>query len=77
MTMFAGRRRWKIDPTFKRNADECTRLGIPFGVYLYSYATTESEALSEARHVMRLVEGYKMEYPVYLDLEDQLIKILS
>ena len=65
------------DPTFKRNADECTRLGIPFGVYLYSYATTESEALSEARHVMRLVEGYKMEYPVYLDLEDPRIGQLS
>lgn len=58
------------DPTFKRNADECTRLGIPFGVYLYSYATDERAALSEARHVMRLVKDYKMEYPVYLDLED-------
>ncbi len=58
------------DPTFKRNADECTRLGIPFGVYLYSYATNERDALSEARHVLRLVANYKMEYPVYLDLED-------
>ena len=50
------------DPTFIRNADECTRLGIPFGVYLYSYATDERAALSEARHVMRLVQNYKMEY---------------
>ena len=58
------------DPTFKRNADECTRLGIPFGVYLYSYATNEREALSEAKHVMRLIQDYKMEYPIYLDLED-------
>lgn len=58
------------DPTFKRNADECTRLGIPFGVYLYSYATDERAALSEARHVMRLVADYKMAYPIYLDLED-------
>lgn len=58
------------DPTFKRNADECTRLGIPFGVYLYSYAQNERDALSEARHVMRLIADYKMEYPIYLDLED-------
>jgi len=58
------------DPTFKRNADECTRLGIPFGVYLYSYAQDERAALSEARHMMRLVQNYKMEYPLYLDLED-------
>ena len=65
------------DPTFKRNADECTRLGIPFGVYLYSYATDERVALSEARHVMRLVKDYKMEYPVYLDLEDPRIGRLT
>lgn len=65
------------DPTFKRNADECTRLGIPFGVYLYSYATDERAALSEARHVMRLVKDYKMEYPIYLDLEDPRIGRLT
>lgn len=58
------------DSLFKRNADECTRLGIPFGVYLYSYAQNETDALSEARHVMRLIKDYKMEYPIYLDLED-------
>ena len=65
------------DPTFKRNADECTRLGIPFGVYLYSYATDERAALSEARHVMRLIQDYKMEYPIYLDLEDPSIGRLT
>lgn len=65
------------DPTFKRNADECTRLGIPFGVYLYSYAMDEGDALSEARHVMRLVKGYKMAYPIYLDLEDPRVGRLS
>lgn len=58
------------DPTFKRNADECTRLKIPFGVYLYSYAQNEQDALSEANHVMRLIADYQMAYPIYLDLED-------
>ena len=57
------------DRMFKRNADECTRLNIPFGVYLYSYAKNETEALSEAKHVLRLIEGYQMAYPIYLDLE--------
>lgn len=65
------------DPTFKRNADECTRLGIPFGVYLYSYAQDEREALSEARHVMRLIADYQMAYPIYLDLEDPKIGRLT
>ncbi len=58
------------DNQFKRNADECTRLGIPFGVYLYSYAKTVEQAKSEAAHVLRLIQPYKLSYPVYLDLEE-------
>lgn len=58
------------DGQFKRNADECTRLGIPFGVYLYSYADSEERARSEAAHVLRLVKGYKLSYPIYYDLEE-------
>lgn len=58
------------DKQWKRNADECTRLGIPFGVYIYSYAKTEAQSRSEAAHVLRLIKGYKLSYPVYLDLEE-------
>ena len=58
------------DSQFRRNADECTRLGIPFGVYLYSYADTIEKAKSEAAHVLRLIKPYKLAYPVYLDLEE-------
>lgn len=58
------------DAQFKRNADECTRLGIPFGVYLYSYADTNEKAKSEAEHALRLIKPYKLSYPVYLDLEE-------
>lgn len=57
------------DKQWKRNADECVRLGIPFGTYLYSYAKTEEESRSEAVHVLRMIKGYKLSYPVYLDLE--------
>lgn len=57
------------DPYFKRNADECTRLGIPFGVYIYSYAKSIQAAQFEADHVLRLIKGYRLSYPVYLDLE--------
>ena len=58
------------DEQWKRNADECTRLGIPFGTYLYSYAKSDAQAKSEAEHVLRLVKGYKLSYPVYYDLEE-------
>jgi GH25 family lysozyme M1 (1,4-beta-N-acetylmuramidase) len=58
------------DSQWFRNADECTRLGIPFGVYIYSYAKSEAQSRSEAAHVLRLISGYKLSYPVYLDLEE-------
>lgn len=58
------------DNQFHRNAKECERLGIPFGVYIYSYATSLEQAQSEANHVLRMVRGYKLSYPIYYDLED-------
>ena len=59
------------DAQWERNASECTRVGMPFGVYIYSYALDTEEALSEAEHVLRLVEGYDLDLPIYLDLEDE------
>ncbi len=59
------------DRQWKANVEACTRLKIPFGVYIYSHATNEEEARSEARHVLRLLKGYKPSMPVYLDLEDE------
>jgi lysozyme len=59
------------DPKFVRNVTECIRLGIPFGVYLYSYAKSVTAAQSEARHVIRLLTPYKdkMSYPAFYDME--------
>lgn len=42
------------DTKWKENADACTKYNIPFGVYIYSYATDTSRAKSEAEHVLRL-----------------------
>lgn len=58
------------DECFARNVAECERLGIPYGVYLYSYATSVAAAKSEAAHVLRLLANKKPQYPVYYDLED-------
>lgn len=62
------------DPYWKTNADACEKLGIPFGTYLYSYATTVDAAKSEAQHVLRLVEGYDLDYPIFYDLEEQSVR---
>lgn len=58
------------DTKWLENVKECERLGIPYGVYLYSYATTVEGAKSEADHTLRLLKGHNPTYPVYYDLED-------
>lgn len=58
------------DKQWARNVAECERLGIPFGVYIYSYATNTDRAKSEAQHVLRLIQGHKLSYPVYFDMEE-------
>ena len=57
------------DKQWARNVAECERLGIPYGVYIYSYAKNVASAQSEARHVLRLIKGRKLSYPVYFDIE--------
>ncbi len=43
--------------------------GISTGVYFFSEAVNEEEAIEEAQFVLDMIEGYEMEYPVYLDIE--------
>ena len=58
------------DTEFFRNISECERLGIPYGIYLYSYALTEGDAYSEADHALRLLRGHNPEFGVWIDMED-------
>lgn len=57
------------EDTFRYNADECTRLGIPFGVYFFSYAYNTDYARKEARRCLEMVRGYKLSYPIAWDYE--------
>lgn len=65
------------DVYYERNAEACKELAIPFGVYLYSYATNLDEARSEVLHTLRLIRDKKLEYPVFLDVEDRRQMALS
>ena len=58
------------DKWWSYNVKECERLGIPYGVYLYSYADSVAHANSEVAHAKRLLKGHKPQYPVYIDLEE-------
>ncbi len=59
------------DVYYERNARLCKELGIPFGVYLFSYATNLDDARSEVAHTLRLIKDKKLEYPVFLDVESK------
>lgn len=67
---YAGDLKAYDDKQFVYNATECTRLGIPFGVYLYSYAQNIENAKSEVAHTLRLVKDFKLTYPIFYDVED-------
>ena len=61
----AGFGRNNIDPYFKRNITECARLGIPVGIFWFSYALNEAEAKKEAEYCLAAIEPYEIERPVY------------
>ena len=65
---------WYTDSFFQRNVTECERLGIPYGVYAYSYAKNADDAVKGADHIIALLKGHNPTLPVYLDLEDNSIK---
>lgn len=65
----AGYGKNNIDTQFVRNITECNRLGIPVGVYWFSYALNEKMAAEEAQKVLEIIRPYKVEYPVVFDLE--------
>lgn len=57
------------DYMYKRNVEGCVKNKIPFGVYIMSHATTIKNAKSEAEHTLRQIKGYKLDFPVYYDME--------
>ncbi|AIY82997.1 glycosyl hydrolases 25 family protein [Clostridium baratii str. Sullivan] len=65
----AGYGKNNIDKQFERNIKECNRLGIPVGIYWFSYALNEDMARQEAKYALAAVKNYRLEYPISFDLE--------
>lgn len=59
-----------IDPTFERNYAECKRLGIPVGVYYYTYAQTPEQVAAELDKLKEALAGKVFEMPIAVDVED-------
>lgn len=67
----------KTDSTFESNYAGCLQNNIPVGVYKYSYATTLAQIKEEASTVVRVMNGRKLQFPVFLDIEDKCQEDLS
>ena len=61
---------YQDDKQAVQNMDECERLGIPYGVYIYSYAMTMQETESEISHTLRILKGRNPVRGVWFDMED-------
>ncbi|MCQ2496950.1 MAG: hypothetical protein MJ131_10230 [Lachnospiraceae bacterium] len=59
----------EVDPYFTKNVEGATAAGIDVGVYFFSQAVNEKEALEEADFVLDAIKDYKITYPVIFDTE--------
>lgn len=59
-----------MDAKFLRNVQECERLGIPYGIYVYSYALNNDDAAAEANYTLELLKQCHPTVGVWFDMED-------
>ncbi len=59
------------DGYYEQNLEEAAKAGITTGVYFFSQAITEEEAVQEADYICDRIAGYDIELPVYMDYEHE------
>lgn len=57
------------DPKFRSNIKGAKAAGLKVGVYFFSQAVNEVEAVEEASMAVNLASGYGLNYPIFLDVE--------
>lgn len=57
------------DPYFKQNIEGALGAGLDVGVYFFTQAVTEVEAVEEASMAAMLCQGYRISYPIFIDVE--------
>lgn len=74
-----SKKAFQLDSQFERNYSEAKKRKIPFGTYLYSYATNVEKARTEANELVRYLKktGKTFELPIFFDIEDNTQNSLS
>ena len=65
------------DSQFSTNFAACQKYGIPVGVYVYAYFTSVSKAREAAQFAVKLLNGKNLDFPIFLDLEENKIRNLG
>lgn len=58
-----------VDPKFETNIKGAIAAGLKVGVYFVTQAVDKNEAVEEASMVLEMVKNYKLDYPIFLDVE--------
>lgn len=64
-----------LDDKFETYYNECKRVGIPVGVYVYSYTNSVENARLAGQEVVKYLQNKSLNLPVYIDMEDKEIKV--
>ncbi len=59
----------QADEMFDTHIEGATKAGLDVGLYFYSQAMTEAEAVEEANYLLNKIGGYKITYPIAFDME--------
>ncbi len=59
-----------LDDSYETNMEGALENGIKTGVYFFTQALNEEEAVEEAEFVLKHLKGYDVAYPVVLDIEE-------
>ena len=73
----AGSFKSGTDAYFHANMKGATSVGIPVGIYVYSYATTPAQAANEALFAISVAKDYPVSLPIAYDIEDSNHKTLT
>ena len=72
-----GSVKWGMDKKFIKNITEANAVGIKCGVYIYSYAHSVPDVINEANWVAQQIAPYTISFPVAIDIEDDIQKVMS
>ncbi len=62
--------KYVLDPYFIQNIENAKRVGIPVGIYFYSYASNPLQAYQDAKWVIEQIKDYQIDLPIAFDWEN-------